>query len=139
LDGLSTTDILENNSNFRKDKINVYNETNYKLTDIIIKNKRHNNKLKENGTYKSTFEKGVEAFKKQSFQYLKLIFYDRKNLTMTFLVYDRELYSKFKNINQIYIDGTFKTKFLGFSNYNVLVFEFNIPGSLRTIHIAFTI
>jgi hypothetical protein len=130
LEGLSTTDILDNNSTFRKGKINVYNEINYKLSDLVIKNRRYHNQLKKNGTYKATFEKGVLSFKKRSFKYLRLIYYDEENLNTTFLVYDNVLYSKFKDINQIYIDGTFKKKFF---------FSVNVPGSLRTIPISFTI
>jgi hypothetical protein len=139
LNHLSTDKIIEENDMFRTDKTNVYNEKNYKITPTEIKNKRYRNKLNINGSYKQSFDKAVKAFSKRSFKYLRLIFYDEKNLTMTFMVYDKELFSKFKNINQIYIDATFKTKFMGCAHYNVLVFAVNIPGSLRTIPIAFTI
>jgi hypothetical protein len=139
LDSLTTTALLRLNRDFREGKQNIHNKNEYILTPEIIKNKRYRNKLKNNGTYKTTFDKAVKSFKVRSFKHLRLIFYDEKNLSLTFLVYCKELFSKFKNINQIYIDGTFKTKFLGNAHYCVLVFAVNIPGCLRTIPLAFTI
>jgi hypothetical protein len=59
----------------------------------VIKNKKYRSKLRINGYYLSTFRRAGEEFKKNKFKYLRHIYLSEKNLSMTFLVYNRDLYS----------------------------------------------
>ena len=96
-------------------------------------------KKNEFGTYRRAFLDIADLIKRKSFDYIKLSKIDNENLTLTFIVYHEAIYSD-KKVNQVYIDGTFKTKFMcKVVNYNVLVFAKNLPTSLKTVPIAFTI
>ena len=67
-----------------------------------------------------------------------MVSYDKKNLNLIFVNINPEVY-KNKLINNIYIDGTFKTKFWRNSHYCMLVIAINLHGSLVTIPIGFSI
>lgn len=91
------------------------------------------------GKNKDAFTDIADLMSRQSFQFLRLVKTDRANLRLTFLVYDERLYAE-KKLNQLYIDGTFKTKFLSKDiHYNVLVFAKNLKTSLKTVPIAFIV
>lgn len=131
-------------SEIRKDlreKSKNSNEFNLELNTLTRKTitvKKYNESKKKLGTYETCFNKAHEFFQKQSFKNLQMVLYDKNNLNLIFVNVNPEVYKK-KSITDFYIDGTFKTKFWKNSHYVMLVFAINMPGSLVTIPIAFSI
>ena len=67
-----------------------------------------------------------------------MVNYDEKELSLNFVVIS-PIVCSMKELKQIYMDGTFKTRFWMNQHYNLLVIATNLPDSLITIPIAFKI
>jgi hypothetical protein len=83
----------------------------------------------EIGTYFNSFEHVLRDFNKEKLKNLTLIDFDEKEMTLTMFI-DYEGFKNIKRIWQMYLDGTFKTRFFRGSHYNILVIEINLTGWL---------
>lgn len=117
---------------------NDFNKNLNQITRRTITLKKYSESKKKFGIYENCYNKAFEFFKDHSFKNIHLISYDMKNLNLIFININDEVY---KNLilNQIYIDGTFKTKFWRNSHYSMLVIAINMKGSLVTMPVAFSI
>ena len=95
---------------------------------------RHTRNVQNHGRHIDMFKVVREKFKKQSFQHIRLENWDDKNLRLFFVVSHDIIYQQ-KKLKQIYIDGTFKTKFAGGQSYNVLAFATNLKGNCQILQI----
>ena len=118
-DGKKNRDIINKLNDLSESFINPLTKNLLLYEKRKLNQKRYYKTKVENGIYENCFQKGYEFFKKNRFTHLKLIKYDEENLTMIFLNSSIESYD-LKRLNQIYIDGTFKTKFWLNSHYNLL-------------------
>ena len=118
--------------------INEFNKELNHLKRKTIINKKYNELKKQYGIYETCFNKAYEFFQTNGFENIQMITYDKNNLNLIFVNVNPEVY-KSKKLNQMYIDGTFKTKFWKNSHYTMLVIAINMSESLVTMPIAFSI
>lgn len=133
--GLNNKKIIKNNKLACRVHRSLGMGSMYKIAPRTISSMRYYEKQKIWGKYKDGFNKILNDF--GNMRNLELVSLDPHNLNMTCLLKDKKIFSE--NIFQMYCDGTFKTKFWMNAHYNVLVFAINLPESLRTIPIGFTI
>ena len=121
-----------------KGKITEQNSNLYVLPPRRLTNFRNKYFTKENGMYIDSFCFAAKKLKENFYKHLVLLAFDPEELFLCFLVNESSLWN-IKYLLELYLDGTFKTRYWRNSHYSILVFATNFRTTLRTIPIAFCI
>lgn len=131
-------EIIRKNSSYHCNISNQFNSNLFSIPLTRISNMRYNLTKKENGSYVDSFNYAAQLIEQNCFKNLRIISFDPEELILCFLVDDPCLWN-IKYLMEIFLDGTFKTKYWRGSHYCILVFATVLRKSMRTVPFAFCI